>query len=306
VTIERTKLLHSAIVAAFAFAAALVPTPARAQDRPDFDHLAKATASAINKIAGKGAPDDTVVLVSVFSETPGFPSQLGIELTKDFDAALRNHAQKFHVASADDLKALAANRNLPQSVLSDSLALKCSSSDLGLSAMVEGFIDYGPKGPAVKVVVEQLPSNHEIFHESQAFTVSGSMGQLKSRHAPSPPPLEEKKVWVSPDHPPASADDAAKPKLASGAGHMPECIYCPSAGYPEQASQARAQGEVVLMVEVSDDGFPSRISLTKGLPCGLTEQAFKAVERWRFKPPTDADGNPIASTTLIEVSFRMY
>jgi hypothetical protein len=80
VTIERIKLL-TAIVAAFAFVAALASAPARAQDRPDFDHLAKSTASAIDKIS-KGSPEDTTVLVVVFDEPEVPASELGIELTR--------------------------------------------------------------------------------------------------------------------------------------------------------------------------------------------------------------------------------
>jgi len=111
VTVERIKL-RTAIVAAFVLAAAFAPASARAQDRSDFDHLARDTASAIDKIAKKGSPGDFGVLVSIFHESPGPPSQLGIDLTKQFDDALRNYARKFHVASLDDFKALVASRNL--------------------------------------------------------------------------------------------------------------------------------------------------------------------------------------------------
>jgi hypothetical protein len=304
VTIERIKL-RTAIVAGFAFVAALASTPARAQDRPDFDHLAAHTAAAIDK-AARGSAVNTAVLVFVFDEKPGPPSQLGIELSKEFEAALRNHAGKFHVADLDDLKELVASRNLPQNVLSDSLALKCSKSDLGLSAFVEGFIDYGLKGPVVKVVVVQLPSRRKIFHESQIFMISDSMHQLMSQRAPSLPPFEEKKVWVNPDHPPVPDAEAKTVKPSDDPRRMVQCLSCPPPSYSDEAVGVKVQGTVILMVQILADGFPSKITLTKGLSCDLTDQAFKTVERWRFKPATDVNGAPIAVIAPVEVTFRLY
>ncbi len=304
-TIERIKL-RTAIVAAFAFVAALASTPLRAQDRPDFDRLAAHTTSSIDKIAKKKSPDDTAVLVSVFYESPGPPSQLGIELSKEFDAALRNHARTFHVASLDDLKELVASRNLPQNFLSDSLALKCSKSDLGLSAFVEGFIEYSLKGLVLKVVVVQLPSRREIFHESQIFAISESMHQLASQPAPSLPPFEEKKVWVNPDHPPVPDAEAKTVKPSDDPKRMPQCLRCPPPSYSDEAVGVKVQGTVILIVQILADGFPSKITLTKGVSCGLTDQAFKTVERWRFKPATDVNGAPIAVVAPVEVTFRLW
>jgi hypothetical protein len=38
----------------------------------------------------------------------------------------------------------------------------------------------------------------------------------------------------------------------------------------------------------------------------LTPQAVDAVEKWRFKPATDADGKAVAVRQTVDVTFRMY
>ncbi len=308
VTVERIKL-RTAIVAAFVLAAAFAPASARAQDRPDFDHLARDTASAIDKVAKKGSPDHTAVLIA-FYEMPGPASELGIELTKEFVGALRNHAQKFHVVKPNDLKELAPANDLPEAILSDALTLTCSKSDVGPAVLVEGFIEYRPDGVVIKVAAVQLVPQHEIFRDSQKFPISESMRQLMSNRAPFSPPFltEEKKVWVNPDHPPVPDAEARAMKPGDNASRMAQCVSCPNPGFSDQAREVRAkfQGTVILLVQILADGFPSKITLAKGLGCGLTEKAFDAVEHWRFKPATGPDGTPIAVVAPVEVTFRLY
>jgi hypothetical protein len=293
------------IVVALALFAALTAVPVCAQDRPDFDHLARDTAAAIDKVA-KGSPDDTSVLVAVFDEPETPASELAIELTKEFDAALRSHAQKFHVVGVDDLKQSAASHNLPEGILSNPPALKCSAPDLGLSVLVVGSVAYRPAGAVIEVSAVQFAPRHSVFRGSEVLPLSDSIQQLMSKRAPSLPPFEEKKVWVNPDHPPVAGNEVAKPKTGGGGNGMSACVYCPHATLSDDALWARAQGAIVLNVQVSADGYPSEISLIRGLPCGLTDKAFEAVAHWKFKPATDADGTPIAVVVPVEVTFRLY
>lgn len=128
-----------------------------------------------------------------------------------------------------------------------------------------------------------------------------------SKRAPPPPPYatKEKRVWVNPDEPPLSDDEVTKLKTGDGKT-VPACVYCPNPGFSDDAVRAKAQGHVVVGVQVSANGYPSKISLVRGLPCGLTDKAFEAVERWRFKPATDANGAPLAVIVPVEVTFRLY
>jgi TonB family protein len=63
---------------------------------------------------------------------------------------------------------------------------------------------------------------------------------------------------------------------------------------------------VTLSVVIGSDGSAEKISVIKGLPCGLTRQAMDSVARWRFKPATDAEGKPAEVQQTVEVSFHLY
>jgi TonB family protein len=72
--------------------------------------------------------------------------------------------------------------------------------------------------------------------------------------------------------------------------------------YPASAIAARASGDVVLSVEVDKDGAVSRVAVVKDLPFGLSREAARAVERWRFDPAT-VNGKPVAQSIEVTVHF---
>lgn len=57
---------------------------------------------------------------------------------------------------------------------------------------------------------------------------------------------------------------------------------------------------------ISADGFPAKITVVQGLPCGLTQSAVESVKRWRFQPARDSDGKPVQVLEEIEVTFHLY
>lgn len=68
-----------------------------------------------------------------------------------------------------------------------------------------------------------------------------------------------------------------------GVGY-PACIYCPAAQYSSAGTTGRVQGSVELDVVITADGHPAKITVLRGLPCGMSDAAMKAVEQWRFRP----------------------
>ncbi len=77
------------------------------------------------------------------------------------------------------------------------------------------------------------------------------------------------------------------------------------AAYTDAAKEVRVQGMVILQVEVDAQGKAVVTKVIKGLPFDLPAQAQHAVEATPFAPATDADGNPIASTVNLAISFRL-
>jgi protein TonB len=73
--------------------------------------------------------------------------------------------------------------------------------------------------------------------------------------------------------------------------------------YPEEARQARIQGQVVLQAEISKDGTIQNLQVISGDPM-LAQAAIEAVKNWKYKP-YQYQGNPAAMETQIVVNFQL-
>ncbi len=89
-----------------------------------------------------------------------------------------------------------------------------------------------------------------------------------------------------------------------GVGY-PSCLYCPEPQYSEDARKAKYQGTVVLQAIITPDGRATNIEVVKGPGLGLEEKALDAVRNWRFKPAMGPTGRPVATITLLEITFRL-
>jgi protein TonB len=116
-----------------------------------------------------------------------------------------------------------------------------------------------------------------------------------------------------PSVPPAEAETGAgrprRPGAAEGAAgpesRGPRCASCPDPDYPGLALKRGLEGEVVLNVQVLDDGRVGDIFVEKssGYPL-LDEAALTAVKGWSFYPAADRE-RPIAATLTVKVPFRL-
>jgi TonB family protein len=73
--------------------------------------------------------------------------------------------------------------------------------------------------------------------------------------------------------------------------------------YPENAKQARVQGQVVLQVEISKEGTVRNLQLISGDPM-LAPAAIEAVKQWIYKPYL-LNGEPVAVETQVIVNFTL-
>jgi TonB family protein len=89
-----------------------------------------------------------------------------------------------------------------------------------------------------------------------------------------------------------------------GVGY-PQCAYCPTPQFSEEARKAKHQGSVILHVIITADGRVSEARVVKGLGLGLDEKALEAVRNWRFTPAMGPGGKPVPVSTEIEVVFRL-
>jgi protein TonB len=84
----------------------------------------------------------------------------------------------------------------------------------------------------------------------------------------------------------------------------PVRLSTPAARYTEAARANRVEGSVTLRVRIDEAGNVSGISVVRGLPDGLTEQAIAAARASKFKPAT-RDGKPVAAWMVMEISFTI-
>lgn len=91
----------------------------------------------------------------------------------------------------------------------------------------------------------------------------------------------------------------------SQGGSLPQCVYCPSPGFSDEARHQKIQGTVMMEVVVTADGRAGNIRITKGLGLGLDERAVEAVRNWKFKPARDAAGRAVPVWIPVEVAFRL-
>jgi TonB family protein len=73
--------------------------------------------------------------------------------------------------------------------------------------------------------------------------------------------------------------------------------------YPDDAKQARVQGQVVLQAEIDKNGDIQNLALISGHPM-LAPAAMEAVKKWKYKPYT-LNGEPVEVETLVTVNFTL-
>ena len=117
-------------------------------------------------------------------------------------------------------------------------------------------------------------------------------------------PITDEITAASPDPIPSPTDGIASG--GTGGTTLPTCIHCSIPAYSPKAKAAKYQGTVVLDVVVTAQGRTERIIVLKGPGLGLEEKSIEAVKKWKFKPATGPDGNPVAVRIPIEISFRLF
>jgi len=86
---------------------------------------------------------------------------------------------------------------------------------------------------------------------------------------------------------------------------QPECIYCPTPEYSDEARKAKYQGSVLLDITIMLDGRVADPHVLHGPGLGLEEKAVSGVKTWKMRPCTGPNGKPVPCRATIEVLFRL-
>ena len=80
--------------------------------------------------------------------------------------------------------------------------------------------------------------------------------------------------------------------------------------YPEEAMENNIQGRVIVELTVDKNGEIAKASIKKGFEESLDKAALDAIQRikeagGKFTPGYDAEGNPVVTTFVLPVSFKL-
>lgn len=101
------------------------------------------------------------------------------------------------------------------------------------------------------------------------------------------------------------------PRLGGGSGapatnvdSKPIQLNSPQPRYTEEARKNKIQGNVTARLLIGSDGLVKRVTIVRGLPDGLDEQAIQAAYQLRFKPAMK-NGQPVAYAMPILIEFNL-
>jgi len=283
---------------------------AQAQQKwPDMESLASDVAEAIRK-SPEASGATLKVRVFDFREKYTSPTSLAHEFATQFADSLQKKAQGFVVLNPDEFRKAIPKTDLPAGVFASSAGMRCYATELGATMLVEGEMRVAPDGLVWEMTVWSATARKFIFRESGIFPMTDFMEGLFTIPAPAsrPPDLSrpEEQLWVSTEHPPVSDDQAVKFDGDRPGFRPPACLLCTNPHISDDAVLAHLDGTVVLRAQILTDGSVAKVSVVRGLPCGLSDEALKAVKTWTFKAATGPDGRPVVADTPIEVTFRFY
>ena len=112
---------------------------------------------------------------------------------------------------------------------------------------------------------------------------------------------------VAPSQIKPSADPAPDEHgvYTAGVRLLPLVTYQVDPDFPEDASRAHIQGDIVVRVVVGVDGRAHDVHVVKGLGHGLDEAAVKAASQYRFKPAM-LHGKPVPVYLNLGLSFQIF
>ena len=79
----------------------------------------------------------------------------------------------------------------------------------------------------------------------------------------------------------------------------------PAPQYPQSAKDASVQGKVMLLVEVSQDGFAKAVQISQSSGYSTLDNSAKnAVSKWKFIPAMQ-NGKPVVANVIVPIEFKL-
>lgn len=138
------------------------------------------------------------------------------------------------------------------------------------------------------------------------------LGYQVLNEVPVPPPVHAKSEEMQDESSEVKSLQKEKSKpLTESAPSAPTYADVPyykiKPKYPKDALEAGVEGNVQMTIDILEDGTVENIKVTGGEKVGTFESAAtRSVAKWKYKPFTDAAGNPIKKTNyMVRVDFKI-
>jgi len=234
------------------------------------------------------------VVVMDFSAPNDRALPFGAYLADEFSAALAKQGGLVSVIDRKQVQqAFDAMHLPPEKQFDDSVAITLAKK-IGANCFVRGSYAEFKGALGITVSAELIPEAILHSHSSSAGLANGKISMSSEMASHLDQPLESLRTVGS-----------VTPSGHAGMTY-PKCIKCPPAKYSDAAVKAKYEGTVVLSVVVTPGGRATDFKILRGLGMGLDEKAVEAVEKWKFSPALDPDGNPGAVLQTIEITFQLY
>jgi TonB family protein len=221
---------------------------------------------------------------------------MGLPIGDAFSASLANHAQKFTVIDRSALRETLKQQHVAEKMLSSNVLAAWISSmvkaDCIAIVKLENF------SPSDVMVALYLYNPRKVG--SNSFANRKVVIQLDYTQVEAIKTTLNTPIKKDPDVPPGVI-------VAGRDGVVfPSCEYCPRPDYTQEARGAHQQGDIWLNVTVTADGRPTEIEVTKPMGYGMDALAVETIQKWRFRPAKDSDGNPVSAVTGVQVEYQLF
>ena len=102
----------------------------------------------------------------------------------------------------------------------------------------------------------------------------------------------------------AGSSNAAQPAVMGSGVTAPVVVYAGKLEYSEEARRAKVGGNVLVHLEVDENGSPEHVRVVRGVGYGLDEKSVAAVEQYKFRPAMK-DGKAVIFPLNIEVNWKL-
>jgi TonB family protein len=227
-----------------------------------------------------------MIAVADFASPDGVPQPLGHAFAGFVSLALQNDRSKLPVLDHDAFDKEAQEAGISIQQISSSILTAQPAWELPEDVLVVGSIRKTTRQYQIELSAIRLHGLKKLASETVSFPTTDF---LESLSAPFPPKL-------------------TAPVLRGGANGVgaTACVYCPAPPYSDIARKYKVRGTIVLDVVVDVNGRAIAARPVRLLGAGLDEQAVRAIKSWKFRPATNAEGQPVTVIVPIEVTFRIY